>query len=659
MSPHWFPLETPCAAFLRSSAARRVLGSCLLIALNWVWSAPSVNAQAKLDPAVLKKVKAATVHIKVKFADDSSAEGSGILAGNYRGMIITNAHVVGMLDNDSPKPVSIEVTLNSGQPNAKTIPAKVGYVDGESDLALLAAASKDFPEYLSILPKGSQSLIETQELFVIGFPLGKQAGPNVTVTPTSVTSLRSENNNIKAVQVNGGIHPGNSGGPLVTTEGFVAGIAVAAYSGTQIHLAIPVEVLNSLLNGRIANSHYGVSYKDGNKIHIPVYFEKADPVGNMKAISIVTWTGKPGPTRPSTSGKPPEPLPEDSAVTAFEFKPDAKGVFRGEIVLDDGKDPKLAYWSRYLVDRGNTKSWYPGSMLTGRLGTPVDRKPATLKYQPVLDKTDIVAMTSDAAFRIREAGGEDFTLAMTLKGNLKENFSDQTKAGVWRKHLTYEGLDSTVLVNKKPPESPSSLAFLRTLKDLKLMASEIDVGKDGATLRNLADFSKVPKTSKDALASVSEQVQQSLDSLAVPLPATQLSPHGTWKGKQSFMLGALGLAVPTSADVTYTYEGAFARDNKQFAVITFEGDLKSAAPPPPPPPKKRGKVTPKPPAKPEPKVQGKVEGKVEISMDTGLISYATEKVKAELDLTGDDKPSKAIGTLNVTVRRMPPPAAKK
>ena len=211
---------------------------------------------------VLKKVKAATVYIKVKFADDSSAEGSGILLGRYRGMIITNAHVVGMLDNDSPKPVKIDVTLNGGQADAKTISAQVGYVDGDSDLALLATAAKDnkeFPEYLSILPKLSQSLVETQELFVVGYPLGKQAGPNVTVTPTSVTSLRTENNNIKWVQVNGGIHPGNSGGPLVTAEGFVAGIAVAAYSGTQVHLAIPVEVLNAVWNGKITNSHYGVS----------------------------------------------------------------------------------------------------------------------------------------------------------------------------------------------------------------------------------------------------------------------------------------------------------------------------------------------------------------------------------------------------------------
>ena len=392
-------------------------------------------------------------------------------------------------------------------------------------------------------------------------------------------------------------------------------------------------------------------YKDGGKIHIPVHFEKADPVGGMKTISIVTWTGKPGPVRPSSSGT----LPEDSDVATVEFKPDAKGVYRGEIVLSDGKDPKLAYWLRYLVDRGGVKSWYPGSMLTARLGTPVDRKPATLKYQPALDKTDTIAMISDAAFRIRETDGDDFTLAMTLKGNLTEKIADQTKAGNWRKRLTYEGLDSTVLVNKKPPESPRSQAFMRTLKDLKLMASEVDVGKDGANVRNLADFSGVPKTSKDALEPVAEQLQQSLDSLAVPLPLKELAPQATWKGKQSFMLGALGLAVPTSADVTYTYEGFFSRDNKQFAVITFDGDLKSARVAPPAK-KVRGKA---PPPKPEPKVQGKVEGKVEIAMDTGLMSYATEKVKAELDLTGDEKPSKAIGTLNVTLLRNPPIPAKK
>ena len=82
-------------------------------------SAPSVNAE-KIEPAVLKKVKQATVYIKVKAADGSISEGSGFFNG-VKGIIVTNAHVVNMLDNESRKPVKIEVTINSSDENGRTV----------------------------------------------------------------------------------------------------------------------------------------------------------------------------------------------------------------------------------------------------------------------------------------------------------------------------------------------------------------------------------------------------------------------------------------------------------------------------------------------------------------------------------------------------------
>ncbi|HEV3437268.1 MAG TPA: serine protease, partial [Gemmata sp.] len=213
-------------------ARRRLLGlSVLVILIGGLQS--YATAGDKIDPTALKKVKAATVHIRVQFADGDVSEGSGFVT-NTKGLIVTNAHVVGMLDNDSRKPSKIEITFNSGEANSKTVQATVGYVDGESDLALLKMAGKDIAIVPDLLPVAlSSKLTETQDVFVVGFPLGKQAGPNVTVTATTVTSLRKEGANIKQVQVNGGMHPGNSGGPVVDKDGNLVGIAVAAYAGTQ------------------------------------------------------------------------------------------------------------------------------------------------------------------------------------------------------------------------------------------------------------------------------------------------------------------------------------------------------------------------------------------------------------------------------------------
>jgi len=634
-----------CLHQTQASMSGRLIGLALFALLAVGVPSFATAADTKIDPAALKKVKAATVHIKVQFADGDVSEGSGFLT-RTRGLIVTNAHVVGMLDNESRKPSKIEVTFNGGEADSQTLEAKVGYVDGESDLALLSYPVKNLKGSPDLLPVGySAQLSETQDVFIVGFPLGRKAGLNVSVTATTVTSLRKENGNLKHVQVSGGMHPGNSGGPLVDKDGKVIGIAVAGFAGTQVHLAIPTEVMNALFNGKIANSTFDVPYRDGDKIRVPIRFEKADPLGYMKSIAVETWTGKPGPTRPSTN-KEPTPVTGDSPVMGMELKPNARGVYEGELVLDGKKTPQLAYWMRYRVGRGEDKViWYPAVMITARVGTPVDRKPTALKYEPALNKSDVLLFTSDASFRIRESDGEDHTLAMILKGTLREVVTDKTKEGKWRKRVTYEGLDTTATVDKKPIEGAQRL--VKALKDVTLLASEIDVAPDGTVLRNLADFSKVPPTSRGPLTLASEQVQQSLDSLAVPLPPKEVEPMATWTAKQSYELGALGYAVPASAEVTYRYEGVFTRDGRTIAVISFQGPLQAAFTAKP----KKG-------AKP-PRLTGRVEGKLEVFIDTGLIYYASERVRADLDMEFDGKPAKAIGVLNVTMLRNPPLPKKK
>jgi S1-C subfamily serine protease len=600
-------------------------------------------ARDKIDPAALKKVKAATVHIKVQFADGDAVEGSGFVT-RQKGLIVTNAHVIGMLDNDSKRPSKVEVTFNSGEPDSKTVEVKVEYVDGDSDIALLKMSPSDLKVAPEPLPVAlSQFLKETQDVFIVGFPLGKRAGDNITVTPTAVTSLRKEGINIKRVQVNGGMHPGNSGGPVVDKDGNLVGIAVAGFAGTQVHLAIPTEILNSVFNGRIVTIS-DVAYRDGDKIKVPFRIEKADPLDAMKTISVETWIGKPGPTRPSTNKKP-DPLPDDSSITVLEVKPDAKGVYSGELVLDANKDPKMVYWSRYLVGRGGDRvGWYPGNTLSSRVGIPVDRKPATIKYEPPLDKTDVLAMNSDASFRIREPDGDDTTLAMTLTGTLQEKATDKTRDGKWRKRLTYDGIETTITKDKKPPEGAE--VFLKALKDAHFLAAELVVEKDGSISKILPDDTKVPKASQRVLTLVSRQVLQSLDSLAPPLPLKEVAPLETWKGKQDYLLGVLNYMIPAKAEVTYRYEGTYMRDKQAVAVVSFEGALE----PDFDKPKKGAK---------EQTLTGKVEGKIELFADTGVMQFATEKIRAEVAMESEGKTIKLIGTLNVNVRRNPPAPPKK
>jgi S1-C subfamily serine protease len=117
-------------------------------------------------------------------------------------------------------------------------------------LAVLRVQGDDLPEPLPV--RSAKYLAELQKVYVFGFPFGEKLGKNITVSESSVSSLRKYpgRDDLKEVQVNGGMQPGNSGGPVVDTSGHVVGVAVSIIQGTQINFAIPGEHVHSFLHER-------------------------------------------------------------------------------------------------------------------------------------------------------------------------------------------------------------------------------------------------------------------------------------------------------------------------------------------------------------------------------------------------------------------------
>ena len=146
-----------------------------------------------------------------------------------------------MLVSDAKLPRLNEVVRNSGLLNEVTLKATVLAVDQDSDLALLnvdpppAEAALLF--YLKVNP--AKTLTETQRVFVFGYPFGENLNKNVTVSPSAVPSLLLRpDGQLKRIQVNGGIHQGNSGGPVIDSQGNEVGVAVSIIEGTQINFVI-------------------------------------------------------------------------------------------------------------------------------------------------------------------------------------------------------------------------------------------------------------------------------------------------------------------------------------------------------------------------------------------------------------------------------------
>jgi S1-C subfamily serine protease len=156
-----------------SSGCARPVFSLALLTLMPAFSV----AGDQLAPDVLKKVKKATVYLRVTLPDDRVVQGSGFFAGAAN-VVLTNGHVLGMLSPDGRPPQKIEVVAQSGEPEEKTYSARVLQVDPSADLAALIVTGKDSPPPLPIVP--AKDLVETQTVFVFGFPFGKQLGKNIT-----------------------------------------------------------------------------------------------------------------------------------------------------------------------------------------------------------------------------------------------------------------------------------------------------------------------------------------------------------------------------------------------------------------------------------------------------------------------------------------------
>ena len=172
--------------------------------------------------------------------------GSGFLI-DADGHILTNYHVVQGAQ-------TIEVTLgDQSRYKAKFIGA-----DTRNDIALIQIDTRG--HQLVPLPLGdSRNLLVGQRVLAIGNPFGFQS----TLTTGIVSSLgrtvqTSENTFIdEAIQTDAAINRGNSGGPLLDSQGRVIGINSAIYAPTGttagIGFAIPINTARRVAHDLITN----------------------------------------------------------------------------------------------------------------------------------------------------------------------------------------------------------------------------------------------------------------------------------------------------------------------------------------------------------------------------------------------------------------------
>ncbi len=215
-----------------SPAGRSLWRSLCAVLVLLLLSLP--QAQADDREETVRRAKAASVLVDV--APFGTGSGFCIRADGY---FVTNAHVVDAVGFGG----TVELILNAADETERTLKAQVVSLDREVDLALLHVDGVKDLATLTIDDKAK--VTETDDVISVGYPFGRlltadgDKYPSASVNLARVSALRKSKGRLDAIQLDGSINPGHSGGPVLTQKGQVVGVIVSGIRGASVSVAIP------------------------------------------------------------------------------------------------------------------------------------------------------------------------------------------------------------------------------------------------------------------------------------------------------------------------------------------------------------------------------------------------------------------------------------
>lgn len=177
-------------------------------------SAPPIPDVNLADPALARASRSVARIAGTAYACGISSTGSGFVVAP--GRVVTNAHVVAGVD----RPL-VEV------PGQRARQGRIVYFDPANDLAVIAVDGLTAPP-LPIVPTLSAGAVAVVQGYPYGGPLTSGGAQVISVTTAPIPDIYGQGTHEREVySLAATVRPGNSGGPLLTTDGKAAGIVFA------------------------------------------------------------------------------------------------------------------------------------------------------------------------------------------------------------------------------------------------------------------------------------------------------------------------------------------------------------------------------------------------------------------------------------------------
>jgi len=212
-----------------------------------------IEAVDKIKNAVVKIDVYKTVKGKLRPA----GSGSGFIFSSD-GLVFTNCHVIEGAEK-------IMVSLLDENEIEATLIGK----DPDTDLAIL----KIYAHGYSVARLGDASLLQIgQFVIAIGNPYGYQHTVTTGVVSALGRTLQTQSGRLvdNVIQTDAALNPGNSGGPMITTDGEVIGVNTAMIQGAQgLSFSVDINTAKAiaqqlLKDGSVFKAYLGLMIQEVN-----------------------------------------------------------------------------------------------------------------------------------------------------------------------------------------------------------------------------------------------------------------------------------------------------------------------------------------------------------------------------------------------------------